>query len=77
MAWTVYGLIIGQYGDVTDTIQVMGSSEPPPMIKTYIQERFGYDPNFKGPVGAVLVGFAVFFAFMYAYCIKSLNFQMR
>lgn len=77
VAWTVYGLIIGQYGDVTDTIQVVGSSEPPPMIKTYIQDHFGYDPNFKGPVGAVLVGFAVFFAFMYAYCIKSLNFQMR
>lgn len=76
MAWTVYGLIIGQYGDVEDTIKVPGMTFEP-MIKIYIQEHFGYDPNFKGPVAAVLVGFAVLFAFIYAYCIKRLNFQMR
>ncbi|KAH6826662.1 ABC-2 and Plant PDR ABC-type transporter family protein [Perilla frutescens var. hirtella] len=77
VAWTVYGLIIGQYGDVTTTITIAGSSGQGPMIKDYIQDHFGFDPDFKGPVAAVLVGFAVFFAFMYAYCIKSLNFQMR
>ncbi|KAK4489205.1 hypothetical protein RD792_005000 [Penstemon davidsonii] len=76
VAWTIYGLIIGQYGDVEDTIRVAGSSEQP-MIKTYIQDYFGYDPNFMGPVAAVLIGFAVLFAFIYAYCIKTLNFQNR
>ncbi|KAL0429862.1 UNVERIFIED_CONTAM: ABC transporter G family member 36 [Sesamum radiatum] len=76
VAWTVYGLIIGQYGDVQTTIRVAGTSTQP-MIKQYIQDHFGYDPNFKGPVAVVLVGFAVFFAFMYAYCIKTLNFQTR
>ncbi|KAK4482015.1 hypothetical protein RD792_012931 [Penstemon davidsonii] len=76
VAWTVYGLIIGQYGDVQQTITVAGMSSQP-MIKTYIQDHFGYDPNFKGPVAAALIGFSVFFAFMYAYCIKTLNFQMR
>lgn len=76
VAWTVYGLIIGQYGDVQNTITVAGSSAQP-TIQNYIQDHFGYDPNFKGPVAAVLIGFAVFFAFMYAYCIKTLNFQTR
>lgn len=76
VAWTVYGLIIGQYGDVQNTITVAGTSAQP-MIKNYIQDHFGYDPDFKAPVAVVLVGFAVFFAFMYAYCIKTLNFQMR
>ncbi|KAL2516259.1 ABC transporter G family member 29 [Forsythia ovata] len=76
VAWTVYGLIIGQYGDVEETIKVPGMSIDP-MIKSYIQDHFGYDPNFKGPVAAVLVGFTVLFAFLYAYCIKKLNFQMR
>ncbi|CAA0822386.1 ABC transporter G family member 36 [Striga hermonthica] len=76
VAWTVYGLIIGQYGDVQTTISVAGMNTQP-TIKSYIQSHFGYDPDFKGPVAAVLVGFAVFFAFMYAYCIKTLNFQMR
>lgn len=77
VAWTVYGLIIGQYGDVTTRITIAGASGQGPMIKDYIQDHFGFDPDFKGPVAAVLVGFTVFFAFMYAYCIKSLNFQMR
>ncbi|KAL2493147.1 ABC transporter G family member 36 [Abeliophyllum distichum] len=76
VAWTVYGLIIGQYGDVEETITVPGTSFDP-MIKSYIQDHFGYDPNFKGPVAAVLIGFTVFFAFLYAYCIKKLNFQTR
>lgn len=76
MAWTVYGLIVSQYGDVDQTIQVPGVSPDPPM-KWYIQNHFGYDPDFMGPVAAVLVGFTVFFAFMFAYCIKALNFQLR
>ncbi|KAL2493149.1 ABC transporter G family member 29 [Abeliophyllum distichum] len=69
-------LIIGQYGDVEETIKVPGMSFDT-MIKSYIQDHFGYDPNFKGPVAPALVGFTVLFALLYAYCIKKLNFQMR
>ncbi|GKV27175.1 hypothetical protein SLEP1_g36377 [Rubroshorea leprosula] len=76
VAWTVYGLIVSQYGDVEKTIRAPGIT-PDPSIKSYIESQFGYDPNFMGPIAAVLVGFTVFFAFMYAYCIKTLNFQMR
>ncbi|GLU22293.1 hypothetical protein SLE2022_383810 [Rubroshorea leprosula] len=76
VAWTVYGLIVSQYGDVEKTIRVPGITSDP-SIKSYIENQFGYDPNFMGPIAAVLVGFTVFFAFMYAYCIKTLNFQMR
>ncbi|GLU14435.1 hypothetical protein SLE2022_310060 [Rubroshorea leprosula] len=75
VAWTVYGLIISQYGDVEQSIKVPGSSGQP--IRSYIESHLGYDPNFMGPVAGVLVGFTVFFAFLYAYCIKTLNFQMR
>lgn len=76
MAWTVYGLIVSQYGDVTDRIRVPGMS-PDPTIKWYIEHHFGYDPGFMGPVAGVLVGFTAFFALLFAYCIKSLNFQTR
>lgn len=76
MAWTVYGLIVSQYGDVEDTISVPGMSIKP-TIKWYIENHFGYDPDFMGQVAVVLVGFSVFFAFMFAYCIKTLNFQLR
>ena len=67
---------MSQYGDVEATIKVPGMQKDP-AIKEYIESHFGYDPNFMGPVAGVLVGFSVFFAFMFAYCIKTLNFQNR
>ncbi|KDP40866.1 hypothetical protein JCGZ_24865 [Jatropha curcas] len=76
VAWTVYGLIVSQYRDNEDTIQVPGLLQGP-SIKAYIEDHYGYDPNFMGPVAAVLVGFTVFFAFVYAYAIRTLNFQTR
>lgn len=76
MAWTVYGLIVSQYGDIEDRIRAPGIT-PNPTVKGYIEDHFGYDPNFMGPVAAVLVGFTLFFAFMFAYCIRTLNFQVR
>ncbi|KAK0598474.1 hypothetical protein LWI29_034970 [Acer saccharum] len=76
VAWTVYGLIVSQYGDVEQGIIVPGFPNEIP-VNQYIKDHFGYDPNFMGPVAGVLVGFTVFFAFMFAYCIKTLNFQMR
>ncbi|KAJ7951716.1 Pleiotropic drug resistance ABC transporter [Quillaja saponaria] len=76
VAWTVYGLIISQYGDIEATIKVPGVT-PDPTIKQYIEDYFGYDPDFIGPVAGVLVGFSAFFAFLYAFGIKTLNFQTR
>ncbi|XP_022979248.1 ABC transporter G family member 35-like [Cucurbita maxima] len=76
IAWTVYGMIISQYGDDETLISVPGATGKV-AIRSYIESNFGYDPNFMGPVAGVLVGFAAFFAFMFAYCIKTLNFQMR
>ncbi|KAH0708800.1 hypothetical protein KY284_010227 [Solanum tuberosum] len=76
VAWTVYRCIVSQYGDVEETIKVPGMSIEP-KIKDYIIEHFGYNPNFMGLVDTVLVGFAVFYAFVYSYSIKTLNFQRR
>ncbi|KAF8393439.1 hypothetical protein HHK36_021683 [Tetracentron sinense] len=75
VAWTVYGLIVSQYGDLEDKIKVPGMIDQ--SIKSYVKDYFGYDQDFMGVVAVVLVGFTVFFAFMYAYCIKTLNFQQR
>ncbi|KAK4837912.1 hypothetical protein QYF36_009466 [Acer negundo] len=72
----VYGLIVTQYGDMEDTIKVLGIS-PDPSIKWYVQNHFGYDLNFMGPTAVNLVAFATFFALMFAVCIKILNFQHR
>nr|CAB3468176.1 unnamed protein product [Digitaria exilis] len=75
MAWTVYGLIATQYGDLEETITVPG--QDPQRISYYVTHHFGYHTNFMPVVAPVLVLFAAFFAFMYAVCIKKLNFQQR
>ncbi|CAI9114209.1 OLC1v1014873C1 [Oldenlandia corymbosa var. corymbosa] len=76
VAWSTYGIIVSQYGDVKDTIEVPGMSERP-SIKDYIKHEFGYDSDFMGPVAVVLIGYAAFFALMYSFCISKLNFQTR
>ncbi|PNT72751.1 hypothetical protein BRADI_2g48620v3 [Brachypodium distachyon] len=75
VAWTVYGLVVSQYGDVEDFIKVPG--QPDQQVGPFIKSYFGYDQDFMGIVAAVLAGFTVFFAFLYAYCIKTFNFQHR
>ncbi|KAK4359489.1 hypothetical protein RND71_021718 [Anisodus tanguticus] len=54
VAWTVYGCMVSQYGDVEDTIKVSGMSIDP-MTKDYITDHFGYNPNFMGQVAIVLL----------------------
>ncbi|QCE08996.1 ATP-binding cassette [Vigna unguiculata] len=75
VAWTVYGLIVSQYRDVEITIFVPGQNNQ--TIKHYIEDHYGFKPNFMGPVAIVLVAFPVFFAFVFAFSIKTLNFQTR
>ncbi|XP_057431805.1 ABC transporter G family member 36-like [Lotus japonicus] len=76
VAWTVYGLIVSQYRDVTDPIFVAGSTQNF-TVKEYIEDHYGFKSDFMGPVAAVLVLFTCFFAFVFAVCIKVLNFQSR
>src|ERR1044072_3366755 len=76
VAWTVYGLIVSQYRDITKGISVPGKTELTP-LKEYIEDQYGFKPDFMGPVAGVLVAFAVFFAFVFALAIKVLNFQTR
>ncbi|KAJ8510203.1 hypothetical protein OPV22_000637 [Ensete ventricosum] len=75
LQWTVYGLIVTQYGDLESYITVAGRSDQ--KIKNYVKDYYGYNTDFMPVVAMVLVGFAVFFAFMFALCIKKLNFQQR
>ncbi|KAJ7565358.1 hypothetical protein O6H91_02G066900 [Diphasiastrum complanatum] len=80
VAYTVYGLITSQYGDITHDIEIL--SDDPNVrkyqpVNKFLSSYFGFEHDFLGVVTAVLIGFTVFFAFMFALCIKMLNFQHR
>nr|XP_043614363.1 ABC transporter G family member 35-like [Erigeron canadensis] len=76
IAWSVYGFIVSQYHDVEDTITVPGMSYNPAM-NVYIKDHYGFKLDFMGPVATVLISFCVLFAFIYAFCLRTLNFQVR
>ncbi|XP_023741118.1 ABC transporter G family member 35 [Lactuca sativa] len=76
MAWTVYGCIVSQYHDVDSTITVPGMATDP-TLTSYLNDYYGFEMDFMGPVAAVLIGFCVFFAFLYATFLRTMNFQMR
>ncbi|KAK8936083.1 Pleiotropic drug resistance protein 3 [Platanthera zijinensis] len=71
VAWTLYGLVASQFGDVQDKLD---SGEP---VADFIRSYFGFKHDFLGVVAVVVVGFPVLFALLFAFSIKFLNYQKR
>ena len=71
MAWTLYGLVTSQFGDIEDR---MDSNQT---VAEFVRSYFGYKYDFLGIVAAVHVGFTVLFGFIFAFSIKVFNFQNR
>ncbi|XP_043718326.1 pleiotropic drug resistance protein 1-like isoform X1 [Telopea speciosissima] len=71
VAWTLYGLVASQYGDIKE--KFINEVEVDEFVSTY----FGFKHSFVGVVAIVIVGFAVLFAFLFAFSIRVLNFQKR
>lgn len=72
MAWTLYGLVASQFGDITTR---MGSNNQ--TVQEFLRNYFGFRHDYIGICAAVVVGFAVLFAFIFAISIKIFNFQKR
>nr|XP_010914973.1 ABC transporter G family member 36 isoform X1 [Elaeis guineensis] len=71
VAWTLYGLVTSQFGDVEDRFHT-GQT-----VSEYVRTHFGFRHDFLGVVAVVVPGFAVLFAFLFGLTIKILNFQKR
>ncbi|CAL9023392.1 unnamed protein product [Prunus brigantina] len=71
MAWTLYGLTVSQFGDIQAKLNT-GET-----VQEFLRSYFGFKQEFLGVVATVVVGFALLFAFTYAFSIKMLNFQLR
>ena len=76
VAWTLYGLITTQFGDVTSLV-IPSDGSPPITVKEYVKNTFGMTSDMVGPAVAMPVVFTVVFAAVFAVGIKCFNFQQR
>jgi hypothetical protein len=72
VAWTLYGLIVSQFGDIKDVIEDTGDT-----VEGFVKNYFGFERDFLGVVAGVVVAWTVLFAFIFAFAIKAFNFQRR
>ncbi|KAF8676069.1 hypothetical protein HU200_047574 [Digitaria exilis] len=73
MAWTLYGLVASQFGDIMTPMDDI----PGMTVKGYIEDRFDFKHSWLGGVAAAVVGFTVLFAGLFGFAIMKLNFQKR
>ncbi|KAI9398405.1 hypothetical protein POPTR_003G179000v4 [Populus trichocarpa] len=71
VSWSLYGLVVSQYGDIQEPITATQT------VEGYVKDYLGFDHDFLGVVAAVVLGWTVLFAFIFAFSIKAFNFQRR
>ncbi|KAK7396464.1 hypothetical protein VNO78_17497 [Psophocarpus tetragonolobus] len=74
IAWSLYGLVASQYGDIKQSIE---SSDESTTLEDFLRSYFGFKHDFLGVVAAVIVALPVVFAFVFAISVKNFNFQRR
>lgn len=73
-AWTLYGVITSQLGDVTSTMSSNGRTIA---VRDYLREYFGFQKSFLPYVAIWHIGLVILFGIVFAVCIKIFNFQRR
>lgn len=76
IAWSLYGLLTSQYGDLDEPMKLWDGVHSV-SIRKFLRDYFEYRHDFLGIAGIMVVSFCVLFAFIYAFAIKSFNFQRR
>ncbi|KAG0577997.1 hypothetical protein KC19_5G197200 [Ceratodon purpureus] len=77
VAWTIYGLIVSQFGDVGSNIIVLGDESNVQSVEQFIKSYFGFRHDFLPVVSLMMAIFPVLFASVFIFGIKFLNFQHR
>lgn len=77
VAWTIYGLITSQFGDVDSITTVLGDESNIQSVKEFIESYFGFRHDFLPIVAIMMPLFASLFALVFIIGIKFLNFQHR
>ncbi|CAL5440389.1 unnamed protein product [Camellia sinensis] len=71
VAWTLYGLVASQFGDIQGTLD---TSET---VEEFARNYFDFKHDFVGYVAIIIAGIAILFGFIFAYSIRVFNFQKR
>ncbi|XP_061343449.1 pleiotropic drug resistance protein 1-like isoform X2 [Gastrolobium bilobum] len=74
VAWSLYGLVASQYGDIKHSIETDEGSET---VEDFVRNYFGFKHDFLGVVAAVIVAFSLVFTLVFAISVKMFNFQRR
>lgn len=64
-------MVTSQFADSEDML------ENGETVKDFLERYFGFERSFLGVVAGMHVGFTLLFAFVFAFGIKSVNFQKR
>ncbi|MED6142825.1 transcription factor [Stylosanthes scabra] len=73
-AWSLYGLVASQYGDIKENTESNGIYVP---VKDFLRSYYGFRHEFLGVVATIVVGFSLVFALIFAVFIKMINYQRR
>ncbi|VFQ87367.1 unnamed protein product [Cuscuta campestris] len=71
VGWTLYGLVASQFGDFQDVLETFDT------VENFLRHFFGFRRDFVGETAAILTGFVLLFATMFAFSMKMFNFQKR
>ncbi|KAJ4757005.1 ABC transporter G family member 36 [Rhynchospora pubera] len=71
IAWTLYGLLVSQYGDIED---VLDNGQT---VKNFLKSYYGFKRSFMPVVAVCIVMYTILFAFGYGFALKKLNWQKR
>ncbi|VFQ77207.1 unnamed protein product [Cuscuta campestris] len=77
VSWSLYGIVASQYSDISSLIKLPDGMDSSVPLRLLIKNVFGYRHDFVGIAGFMVVGFCVLFTVIFAYAIKSFNFQKR
>nr|QVT92349.1 ABC transporter [Salvia miltiorrhiza] len=75
VAWTIYGVVASQFGDLDSEIEVPGLTSL--TVKTFIKQSLGFDHDFLPVVVFMHLVFILLFVFIFGFGIKYLNYQKR
>lgn len=75
VAWSLYGLLTSQYGGDTHLVKLSNGNSM--TIREVLKHVFGYRHDFLCVTAVMVAGFCIFFAIIFAFAIKSFNFQRR